>query len=754
MLISFLLSSSISQTVLASDLDVVRERRVSSIIGSTTGATSVATWLGSLGTNGQWPDVDYTSGCDAQRASWPAQTHWSRLNTLSAAWHGGLRNAGQYTGNATVRASVSRGLDFWFSNDFATKACLDLGGTDTCPCSTPGFWNGNWASNVILIPAWVGQVCLLLGDSLLSSEVDGCLKMTGRSYNTFTTGIHGVSAITGANTLDIASIGIDLSLFSSNPSLLAEAYTRVHQELAVKDGVKVDGIRSDGAFGQHSGILYNGNYGERSSNNILTLELGAADTQYQAGDESKSAFDTLFLGNQWMVFLNTVTGVLHWDYSVLVRIIAVPVADNQATANLKTNLTQLQLLGQQWNSSQLLDAYDLFNTSSSSANPGTLVGNKMFYTNDYMVHRGAGYVTTLKMFSKRTQNTECTNSQNPFGFHLSDGAMYTFVQGNEYEDIFAAWDWNLIPGITTDYGATPLSCDTARKTGNQPLVGGASDGVVGVAAMRYDNPTTRNLTWRKTWFFLKDDIQVVMIARVNSTNTSPIYSVLDQRRRGGDVFVNGAPAGTGNFSSISSLWHGGVGYAFNATSSATTLSLQLNTKTGSWADISTSKQPSVTVDMFTAWLNHVDPTAAISYSIFPATTLSAFQSKSANSKVQVVRNDGSISALLDFANRMAMLVYWVEAGGSATLPSVDGAAPLTVKSSGNVVLILDLGSWSVTASDPTQALQSVALNITIGTGSIPPRWPAGSSRAISSTITLPSGSFLGASITQPLLFPE
>ncbi len=92
---------------------------------------------------------------------------------------------------------------------------------------------------------------MLLGDSLLPSEVDGCLKMTSRSYNTFTTGINGVSAITGANTLDIASIGIDLSLFSANTSLSAEAYSRVHQELTVKDGIKVDGIRPDGAFGMH-----------------------------------------------------------------------------------------------------------------------------------------------------------------------------------------------------------------------------------------------------------------------------------------------------------------------------------------------------------------------------------------------------------------------------------------------------------------------------------------------------------------------
>lgn len=52
-------------------------------------------------------------------------------------------------------------------------------------------------------------------------------------------------------------------------------------------------------------------------------------------------------------------------------------------------------------------------------------------------------MSTLKMYSKRTQNTECVNSQSPFGFHLSDGTLYTYVTGNEYEDMFAAWDWNV-----------------------------------------------------------------------------------------------------------------------------------------------------------------------------------------------------------------------------------------------------------------------------------------------------------------------
>ena len=65
------------------------------------------------------------------------------------------------------------------------------------------------------------------------------------------------------------------------------------------------------------------------------------------------------------------------------------------------------------------------------------------------------------MYSNRTKNTECLNNQNVsiifslrslnhetdclrqiLGFHLSDGTVYTYLKGNEYEDIAASWDWN------------------------------------------------------------------------------------------------------------------------------------------------------------------------------------------------------------------------------------------------------------------------------------------------------------------------
>ena len=68
--------------------------------------------------------------------------------------------------------------------------------------------------------------------------------------------------LTGANALDVASVGIDLWLRTANATLLAQAFGMVNKELAIQNAVRADGIRPDGSFGQHSGVLYNGGYGK------------------------------------------------------------------------------------------------------------------------------------------------------------------------------------------------------------------------------------------------------------------------------------------------------------------------------------------------------------------------------------------------------------------------------------------------------------------------------------------------------------
>jgi hypothetical protein len=102
----------------------------------------------------------------------------------------------------------------------------------------------------------------------------------------------------------------------------------------------------------------------------------------------------------------------------------------RATHNININLAKVLELGELWSSASLIDFANSLTPTTPNANAGNLVGNRMFYAEDYMVgtffasiqylftlnflkvHRGSNYVTSVKMFSNRTKNTECTNSQN------------------------------------------------------------------------------------------------------------------------------------------------------------------------------------------------------------------------------------------------------------------------------------------------------------------------------------------------------
>ncbi|KAI0307724.1 polysaccharide lyase family 8 protein [Multifurca ochricompacta] len=716
------------------DMQTVFQRRLDFIIASATQVSHIASWLQTLGSDGSWPasEINYTTGCPAQRANWPAGNHWARILTLSAAWHGGLGGAEQYAGSLAVASAISSAMNFWFSQDFTVPGCLDQGGTSVCPCGTPGFWNTNWFSNVILVPKLVGESCLLFNTSLTPAQFNSCTTITTRAYDTF---YQGKSFLTGANILDVAKIGIDLALLSSNASLITEAYGRINAEIVIEPGVMVDGIKPDGSFGQHGGLLYNGNYGKDYSNDVLELQIDAAGTQYSADITSRGAFETLIDGDQWMVYLNVETSVLHWDFSVLPRFISFPVIDAQATANLNINISEILQLGELWDSSTMVDMYNNLVEPTKDANE--------FYNNDYMVQRGHGYVSTLKMYSTRTKNTECVNSQNPFGFHLADGTLYTYLQGDEYEDISAAWDWNLIPGTTIDYGATPLDCAHASWTGLESFVGGVSNGKTGVAAMQYLNPLTQAFSWQKAWFFLDDDTQYVMIANLISNTNASIYSVLDQKRHSGNIYVDddvfNAPGNQTFNCTVSSLWHRNVGYLFD--SDSTVLSLSVGERTGAWSTIGTSAQPPETVDLFAAWIEHQDLTQPVSYTIFPGTTFDSFRRKSEERDIIPLQNDAYISAIFDADYDTISAVFWDISGGTLLFecePSFNlGPASITV--SGNVALILNFRAGTLTVSDPSQSLTSVDVQVN-GITTTP----------LIFTVDLPSGpgGFAGISVTQ------
>jgi hypothetical protein len=58
---------------------------------------------------------------------------------------------------------------------------------------------------------------------------------------------------------------------------------------------------------------------------------------------------------------------------------------HRASSGILTNLSMVEELGKQWNSDILVEFARSFSSNTTDANTGGLLGNRMFYSNDYMV---------------------------------------------------------------------------------------------------------------------------------------------------------------------------------------------------------------------------------------------------------------------------------------------------------------------------------------------------------------------------------
>ncbi|KAG9128576.1 hypothetical protein FRC07_000009 [Ceratobasidium sp. 392] len=312
----------------ADDLQTVYERRLPFIVSGTNSSVGqVRGYMRTLRADGTWAAVDYTSGCSARRANWPASGHWSRILSMTVAYYGGVQSADQYVKSAELRTVIGRAMEFWFANDFSTigdGACMDGGGVAGKSIILASVLSDEAklisSSNVILIPRSVGQVCLLLRDELTPTEYGNCTLITSRAYTPFFRDPP-PGYVSGANIIDMASVGVSAGLLENNrkgnTTRVMDAYQRVHDEITIHPEDRVDGIKPDGSFQQHAGVIYDGNYGKDFSNSIIELELQAADTQFQANGTTRDTFGRHIGGAQWMSFANTITNIVHWDMGSL-----------------------------------------------------------------------------------------------------------------------------------------------------------------------------------------------------------------------------------------------------------------------------------------------------------------------------------------------------------------------------------------------------------------------------------------------------
>ncbi|KJZ78676.1 hypothetical protein HIM_02067 [Hirsutella minnesotensis 3608] len=752
-------------------LALIAERRMADLARAPDSSSfdKIGQWLGTQNYDGTWDDVNYLAGCKARRANWPAQEHWDRLITFAAAWSGANPSIGhKWARSDALLTAIYKGLMYWFDNDYMPDDCMVNGGEakGNCPCSTSGLWNTasqfyrkfNWYDQVILIPQLCSTTCLLLKDAELPPKIaEGCQRIPRRAYDLMG-GKYGTGAyMTGSNAVLVMQNSICLALYTNNATLLRDAFSRAMRTMTFSDRTMEDGIHRDGSFLQHSGLLYNGNYGKDMLNTFIQLEGEAAETSFAADDITRQAMATLIRGSEWMIYTDSETKQQRWDFNVLGRFIAFPTADLQANADINFNVSKLRASTRDFQGQN--DLHEVIRRLDSNGTQ-KLVGNKGFWASDYMVHRRSRFTLCVKMLSTRSSNSEHVNGANPYGLHLGQGTLFTYVRGNEYKDIVAGWDWNLIPGITTLRKRLVNKPPVVKHVGKKDFVGVASDGVYGTAVQDYVDPVDGSISFRKAWYFYDDCVLITTtnLQRAPSRKKPPLITVLDNRAKApGKVLLDSVIINIGGHVSLKghSLYYGGNEYV--SCGDPFHLTLREGYRVGDWSDISSSKRDGTTISIFSAYTTLHNESASYSYLLFPATDPTLVHRPGMRTAVSPITENGITGAA--GAERLT-LVFWPDSAKeiAVSLAKIGWAESGHIIFTSNQPGVYMLASqrlpghvnrrFVVTLSDPTQKLTSAKFSLEFRTDAFPPPYEGPSSGTMEFDIELPLGGMAGSSVSK------
>jgi len=239
------------------------------------------------------------------------------------------------------------------------------------------------------MPGLVGNTCLILNEDLTEFQLLSCRTQLARAYVRIDGDPNGaMGPMTGANMLDVASIGVSLSILNSDPELMMEAIQRYYKEVEHTAGI-LDGIKVDGAFMQHSGQILTGSYGAVFINLLLDLFLQTDSTSYAPPPVVETAFHTLMLGSEWCMYSKTVEDLfaspqLMWQYGVIGRSLSHKYEDWHG---IGFDLAALVEGTKDWTNHEEFQTIfkRLDSAIPGNVNPGQLVGTKYFHSSDYLV---------------------------------------------------------------------------------------------------------------------------------------------------------------------------------------------------------------------------------------------------------------------------------------------------------------------------------------------------------------------------------
>lgn len=692
----------------SSQINTITKRLREDMISQPFNDTEITGYLNSLNADGSWSDIDYAN---TSNTNWDPVKHSTRLVRICCAYN----NPGSiHYHNTGVKANVVKILDYYIS---------------VKPKSA------NWWYNAIGAPTNLGPALVLMktGDSFgfdqttLDLYADQLINYYSESAQKWP------YATTGANKIWLLKSSIDKACVKNNEEVLQSNFVSAFEEAKIMTGAD-EGIKTDYSFYQHGAQLYAGGYGLAFMSDITYFGLLAAETDYRMNDSQlQSVTEALLEGFQWFCQKSG------FDYGACGREISR--AGATSSTSLKTVVTRLKTMNPQ-RSAELTDCYNFLNGSADFRNPG----NKHFWKSDIMVSHGSNYYLSARIPSKRMYATERMNNENLKRKWLPWGSTNIMVEGDEYRNLFAVWDWSRIPGVTSvleDVPALPVTGGAYLSSPNE-FAGGVSNGVFGLAAYDY---SWDGISGRKAYFFTPDAMYCFG-SGIKGAKKSPVITNINQCYSSGIVTLKnrGVKSTIDNSeltsSELSWIHHNKVGYLFPSAGEVTVKNMN---QTGSWYDINTSQSPTpMTHKVFSAWIAHsTNPdNARYEYIVVPSKSISQFENWINSNPLELIINTSEYQAVYDKISDIYGIVFYN--AGNVVLKN-----KLSVWSDKPCLLLIQndkyKNSYTISAADPTTKLQNLNIRISlqlIGNGAI-----LNEDKTTSIEITLPSGDFAGSTVT-------
>lgn len=565
--------------------------------------------------DGSWPDVDYA---DDARSNWKAAEHLARAGVMARA----LRAPDQpLEGDPVLRERIGRAVAFWLARDPR---------------------NPNWWHNEIGTPQALGEILLLLDGPLPPEQAARAGEILRRGA---------WKRWTGQNLVWGAVNQVMRGCIEGDAAAVREAFDGIYREMRVASPGQ-EGVQADWSFHQHGSLLYSGGYGLGFAIDCARCVAYAHGTRFACPPAPLSVLSRYLLdGEQWMIRGRV------FDYGAIGRQITRPGED---AASLVLALDALAGLPGPDRARYAAFARRL--RGERGARP--LVGNRHFWKSDFMVHHRPGFYASARMFSRRTLNTDgYINGENRRSHHLADGCMYLMRTGEEYRDIFPAWDWRRVPGTTCEQDPAPLVPARVQVRGAEEWAGGVSDGRSGLASMHLERGGLRA---RKAWAFF-DDCVLCLGAGIACGTPNPVLTSVEQCLARGEVSTSGQTvpliAGRRALGGPAWAWHDGVGYRFQGPGQVT---VAREVQAGDWTEIGVAAGGRQEREVFSAWVDHggrpSGQASTYAYLVLPRTTAAALARMRGLGPVRVLANTPKVQAAMHVRSGVVVAAFH-EPGG-------------------------------------------------------------------------------------------